>query len=97
MKRTKRNRRIDFIAFVICMVLFAVTLSVGIFRQYQGYLQLKQEQIQVLAEIEQEKEKKAQYESNKEYYQSDAYIEKVAREQLGLLKSNEVLYINRGK
>ena len=28
---------------------------------------------------------------------SDAYIEQIAREQLGMVKSNEILYINRGE
>ncbi len=95
--RRAKEKRIDHFILVICMFLFIGTLSVGIFRQYQGYLDLKQEQTKILAQIKEEQEKKAEYENNKEYYQSDAYIEKVAREQLGLLKSNEVLYINRGK
>ena len=30
-----------------------------------------------------------------QYYTSDAYIEKIAREQLGLIKPNERIFINR--
>ena len=33
----------------------------------------------------------------KEYYNSDAYVEKVARQQLGLVVPNEVLYVNNSK
>ena len=59
--------------------------------------QYLQEQEVVLAQIEEEKEKQAGFENRREYYHSDAYIEQVAREQLGMIKPNEILYINRSE
>ena len=35
--------------------------------------------------------------SDLDYYNSDVYIEQMAREYLGMVKPNEVLYINRGE
>ena len=47
--------------------------------------------------MKEEKEKQQEFEARREYYTSDAYIERIAREQLGMVKSNEILYINRGE
>ena len=51
----------------------------------------------VVAQVKEEKEKQQEFEARREYYTSDAYIEQIAREQLGMVKSNEILYINRGE
>jgi cell division protein FtsB len=51
----------------------------------------------VTAEIEEEKEKQLNFETRREYYTSDAYVEQVAREQLGMVKPNEIIYINRSE
>lgn len=98
MKKTKeKKKRLDRWLFMFCMILFFGTISFGLLHQYREYNRLKEEKIEVLAQIQQEKEKKIEYENNKDYYKSDAYIEKVAREQLGFIKPNEVLFINRQK
>ena len=61
------------------------------------YQEVKDELAVVTAEIEAEKEKQLTFETRKEYYTSDTYIEQVAREQLGMVKSNEIIYINRSE
>ena len=50
-----------------------------------------------LSKIEAEQEKQLNFETRKEYYTSDSYIEQVAREQLGMVKPNEIIYINRSE
>ena len=57
----------------------------------------KQEAEEILVQIQQEQQKNAEYIREKEYYNSDAYVEKVARQQLGLVMPNEVLYVNNSK
>jgi cell division protein FtsB len=47
--------------------------------------------------IEEEKNKQVLVESQKHYYESDSFIEKFAREKLGLVKSNDVLYMDRDR
>ena len=44
-----------------------------------------------------EKEKQLELQSRQSYYESDEYIEKVAREQLGLVKSGELVFINNAE
>ena len=46
------------------------------------------------SQIEEEQKKNAEYIREKEYYNSDAYVEKIARQQLGLVMPNEILYVN---
>ena len=59
--------------------------------------EVKDETASVAAQVKEEKEKQQEFEARREYYTSDAYIEQIAREQLGMVKSNEILYINRGE
>ena len=59
----------------------------------EGTVEKNLRELAILAE----KEKQQEFEARREYYTSDAYIEQIAREQLGMVKSNEILYINRGE
>jgi cell division protein DivIC len=43
--------------------------------------------------IEEEKERTQEIQELKEYMQTDAYAEEVAREKLGLVKDNEIVFI----
>lgn len=51
----------------------------------------------VASQIQLEQDKKLELEERKKYYNSDGYIEQIAKEQLGMIKPNEILYINRGQ
>ena len=42
--------------------------------------------------IEEEKQKKEEYNNQMEYYSTDEYIEKIAREQLGLVMPDEIVF-----
>jgi len=66
-------------------------------RQGSFLWEVKDETASVAAQVKEEKEKQQEFEARREYYTSDAYIEQIAREQLGMVKSNEILYINRGE
>jgi cell division protein DivIC len=43
--------------------------------------------------IEEETERTQEIRDLKEYMQTDAYVEEVAREKLGLVKDNEIVFI----
>lgn len=81
-------------AFMIC---FTATVAYCCVDQMGIYYHLKEEEKQIQQSLEAEKKKKMELNARKDYYSSDAYIEKIAREQLGLIKPNELLFINRGK
>ena len=95
-KQKKQNRSYGlFVRIVLLAVGISVCICCG--KNILYYQQLQKEQALVLAEIEAEKEKQAGFENRREYYHSDAYIEQIAREQLGMIKPNEILYVNRSE
>ncbi|NDO46627.1 septum formation initiator family protein [Clostridium sp. MD294] len=96
-KAAKRRRPFDRTIVLFFMVLFFIAISVGIASQLSMYGKYKQEAEEILVQIQQEQQKNAEYIREKEYYNSDAYIEKVARQQLGLVMPNEILYVNNSK
>ena len=90
----KKKRPFDRTIILFFMVLFFVAVLVGIGSQLKLYGQYKQEAEDILSQIEEEQKKNAEYIREKEYYNSDAYVEKIARQQLGLVTPNEILYVN---
>lgn len=96
-KDSRKKRSLDRVLIMFFMVIFCGVVTINLSKQVYEYSKIKEEQSEVLAEIKKANEKKQEYENNKTYYNSEAYIEKVAREQLGMVKPNEVLYIKRDK
>lgn len=100
MKRQQEHRKkkpLDRV-FILCfMVFFFGVVSISVAQQMLEYHKLKVEDEKVLAQIKEEQEKNLQYKNDREYYNSDEYIEQTARDQLGMVKSNEILYVDRSK
>ena len=93
--QNKKKKTYTWIITFMFMSLFIAGISVSYFYQNEKYNELLKEDQAIQAQIEVEKEKNINYKSQQEYYKSDAYIEKIAREQLGLIKSDEILIINK--
>ncbi|WP_405724772.1 FtsB family cell division protein [Anaerotignum sp.] len=96
-KRIRKSRKASSLFVRLFLLVFVCTVSVGIGKQAIRYQEVKEEMAVVTAEIEAEREKQLNFETRKEYYTSDSYIEQVAREQLGMVKPNEIIYINRSE
>lgn len=96
-KRVKRPKALDEIIIHFFLLFFITAVTIQLISQYNAYQSIKEQQQELQAKINDAKEKTAEFENQKQYYSSDAYIEKIAREQLGLIKSNEVLYVNHDK
>ncbi len=96
-KKTKKSRKPSSLFLRVFLFVFVVTVSVGIGTQFIRYQELQEELAVVTAEIEKEQERQLEFDTRREYYTSDSYIEQVAREQLGMVKPNEILYINRSQ
>jgi cell division protein DivIC len=79
------------------MFIFVAFVAAYVGTSYMTYAKLDTQKNEVQAQIDQEAADTVLLKSELEMYQTDAYIEKVAREKLGYLKSNEVVYINRSK
>ena len=96
-KKNKKTKKISGLFLRVFVLVFVVAVAVGIGRQAARYQEVKDETASVAAQVKEEKEKQQEFEARREYYTSDAYIEQIAREQLGMVKSNEILYIYRGE
>lgn len=96
-KKNKKSKKISGLFLRVFVLVFVAAVAVGIGRQAARYQEVKDETASVAAQVKEEKEKQQEFEARREYYTSDAYIEQIAREQLGMVKSNEILYINRGE
>ena len=96
-KKNKKSKKISGLFLRVFVLVFVVAVAVGIGGQAARYREVKDETASVAAQVKEEKEKQQEFEARREYYTSDAYIEQIAREQLGMVKSNEILYINRGE
>lgn len=93
----KKKKPLDRV-FILCfMVFFFAVVSISVAQQMMEYHKLKVEDEKILAQIKQEQEINEQHKNDQEYYNSDEYIEQTARDQLGMVKSNEVLYVDRSK
>lgn len=96
-KKVKKSRKPGSLFLRAFLLVFVCTVLVGVGKQAIRYQELQQEILSLSAQIAEEEEKKLEYNARKEYYTSDVYIEQVAREQLGMVKPNEILYINRSE
>ena len=97
MKRKTKGKkaRADrlFMRFFLVIFVGVITVCTGI--QMQKYEDLQKEAAELNRQIAAEEQRLKDFEEKKAYYNSDGYIEQIAREKLGLVKSNEVLIINR--
>ena len=75
------------------MVIFAFVIVFSISSNLNTYNELKSEEALLKENIAAENEKTQKLYEEKEYYTSDDYIEVVARNQLGLIKPNEIVFI----
>lgn len=96
-KRIKRSKKPSSLFLRVFLLVFVAAVCIGIGKQAIQYQELQEELAVVTAEIEKEQKRQMEFETRKEYYTSDSYIEQVAREQLGMVKPNEILYINRSQ
>ena len=87
---TKNKRRIIF--WIFAAVVFSMLFK-GIMQQPQIYAN-KQRIAELNEQIEYEKTRQAEIDELSRKVNTDEYIEKVAREKLGLVKSNAKIFID---
>ena len=88
----RRKKRMEFklvLAAVFCLLLVA---SFGKLRLQQKNDAYRQQQEELLAEISDEQERTKEIEELKKYVQTKKYVEEVAKERLGLVYEDEILF-----
>lgn len=84
---------------IITVILLLVCGSMGIhtWKNNQKTEQYAQMEENLKQQIEEEAEKQKAIEEQAEYLKSDDYIEDLAREKLGLIYDNEIIFKKRGR
>ncbi len=80
--------------FILIWVILIAFFGTVVSFQLKDYGKLEKEKADVISKIEEEKKLTEQLKSELLISSSDKYVEKVAREQLGLVKPDEYLFIN---
>ena len=97
-KNKSQDKKFKFAAIYFLVTTFAVLLSGAyLFKQYNL---LKSHQTQILElnqEIKNQEKINQELKSKKEYKNSDENIEKLAREKLGMVRSNEIIFYDTNK
>lgn len=91
--RRKTHNRASMI--LISVVVIAMTVIVG-YNVHEMKIELKEqdEKIEEInAEIEEQTRRKKELEEYKDYTETDEFVEDVAREKLGLVHEDEVIFI----
>ena len=92
MKADKKTKLI-FIAIALFIVYFTIT-----FIEQQKIINLKSKQIEAINQkIAEEQRISEELNKSKEIIGSDEYVERVARERLGMVKSGEKLFVDTNK
>ena len=79
------------------LIFFVVVVCVSLYSQAKTLYRLKNEESMITSQLESEKKRNLEITSSAEYYKSDAYIESVAREKLGLVMPGEIVFINKAE
>lgn len=96
--RKKKIKSKIISAFGNIMIAVATVYVVYILIQQQMQLNTyKAQQDYYKTQIELEQKKLQELENNKLLYTTDSYIEKIAREKLGLVKPEEVIFVDINK
>lgn len=78
---------ISLIIFLLGAVIFAQGMTLR--EKNKAY---KAQEAELMAQLDEEKERSEEIDALKEYVGTDEYIEDVAREKLGLVHENEILF-----
>lgn len=92
----RQNKRTVIVLIIFIGLLMIITLAAG--RRLQNRLQAGEEKILYLQEqTEREKARTQEIREQQEYMQSDEYIEQIAKDKLGLIRDEDLIFKETGK
>jgi len=99
-KKRQKNRRRKNIgpyrgsmaAVILVLLLLGVVVAVNgrTLREKEKYYQAQEAELE--KQLEEEKERAAEIDDLEEYVGTDAYVEEVAKDKLGLVNENEIIF-----
>lgn len=86
------KRRIEFTAITIIVILLAIVVGVAGYRKKQKNDIYLEKIVELEKQIEKEEQRKEDLVEYGKYVQTDRYIEEIARERLGLIMPDEIVF-----
>jgi len=77
----------------LCIVCVGMTLLFA-YPRYREYEKLRAEALELSARIDEERSAQEHIINEMENAMSDTQVERIARERLGFIKSNEIIFVN---
>ena len=93
--RVKPKKGMWFV--VLAAIVISVSLSVGKSNLQKKSAVLEQEKVKINNHIDEAKEKSKELEEQEAYMQTDEFAEDMAREKLGMVKDDEILFKAKDK
>ena len=94
--KPQKKKRHNFLYVMIMGGLLFLGVSI-IYMQYSYTIQLNKENENILSQIDKQNKLTEKIKNEKDYQNSDEYVEKIAREQLSLVKPDEILFFDLNK
>ena len=92
MRSLKRRKRIEFRVIAVTLAALMLVVSFGTYKLKQKNIAYKQQEAELQAEIAEEEERVEELEELAVYVQTMKYVEEVAKEKLGLVYEDEILF-----
>ena len=89
----KKKKKYHSYIFVLLVLFLMVTIvGIGMIKQRKILMRYEEQAASLQEEIRSEKERQKKIDSLEEYVKTDEYIKEVAREKLGLIDPNEIIF-----
>lgn len=86
------SHRRSIMVITMILVLLMCVLTANAVTLHAKNKNYKQQEAELKAQIEEQKERSAQIKEYEEYVKTDGYIKEVAEEKLGLVDPNEIIF-----
>lgn len=97
-KKSRQITYFKFRKFYFFIIIFIIIFSgLYLFRQYSILKEHENYIYELNNKIKDEEELNKELKKENEYKNSDEYIEKIARDKLGMVKSNEIIFYDLNK
>ena len=90
MKKTKKNQA--GVGGIACIVVLLIAISIQIVNLYRKNVEYAQKEAELNAVYQEETERRDELSDYEEYIGSKEYIENTARNKLGLIYDNEIIF-----
>lgn len=93
MKNKKLKKKVYKFVYTMSILILCSIAGIKYYESYTVNKALDAQIVKLKEKIYEEKEKHIEYLKDKEYYKTDLYIEKMAREKFGLVKKDEKIFV----